>query len=442
MLLIASVVNSQKLTFKIENDSLNKKFELTSIDDVVLKNIFEKENVFEVDFLNLEEGYYLLKKDENSVVLYLKPTDELTVSFDDDDFYNTLRFSGEGSYVNSYLLNKKTEFLDKKGNLSKYYKASFYKGGQEVYLDRLDRFYKDSYGALFSSQLGEKFKENEMKNLQYGYSLDLLKYQDANKHYKLKDSLRPSKYFLEPLNHIHFQNNQLFKKYNNYKELAILKWKQEIENALEFSLKQEIYNSIRIEALQQAVLRSLYEDMNESSLDKTKDYYQLIKRNTNNNKFLLKTKERYAAIRFIGAAKNLSKFNFKNSNGELVKLSKFKGKYILLNVWTTWCKGCLKDFREIEKLEDKFMNEKIAFVSISADKKEEYSLWTDMLEKHGLKGNQFFLDDSKSKLIKAYDIKKIPSLVLISPEGIPLDIEISKIESKKTEKIIEELFKE
>ena len=52
----------------------------------------------------------------------LKPTDELKISFDNDDFYKSLTFSGEGAYVNTYLLNKKSDFLDKRGRLKEYYK--------------------------------------------------------------------------------------------------------------------------------------------------------------------------------------------------------------------------------------------------------------------------------------------------------------------------------
>jgi len=234
--LTSSLVSSQKLTFKIKNDSINKKIFLTSIDDTVLKSIYEKENVFEVDYLNLDEGYYLLKKDENSVVLYLKPTDELKISFDNDNFYKSMSFSGEGAYVNAYLLNKKLGLLDKRGKHINYYQKEVYEGGEESYLSKLDKIYKESYGIIFTGQLDKKFADEEMKNLQYGYSLDLLKYQDAKKYYKINDSLPPSKVFLEPLTHIHFQNSQLYKTYESYKDLAVLKWKNNIDEVAEPSL--------------------------------------------------------------------------------------------------------------------------------------------------------------------------------------------------------------
>ena len=77
--------------------------------------------------------------------------------------------------------------------------------------------------------------------------------------------------------------------------------------------------------------------------NKTKTYFKLIKANTKDKKLLLKTKEKYAEIKHVEAEKNLSKFKFKNHNDTSEKLSKFKGKNIFINIWTTWCKSCLKD---------------------------------------------------------------------------------------------------
>jgi len=414
MLLITTLASAQKLTFKIKNDSINKKIFITSIDGTILESIYEKENIFEVDYLNLDEGYYLLKKDKNSVVLYLKPTDELKISFDNDDFYRSLTFSGEGAYVNAYLLNKKLGFLDKRGRYKNYYKKEVYEGGEEAYLSKLDKIYKESYGILFTGQLDKTFADEEMKNLQYGYSLDLLKYQDAKKYYRLKDSLTPSKQFLEPLNHIHFQNSQLYQKYESYKNLSVLKWKNNIDEVAEPSLNPQ----------------------------KTKDYFQLIKKNTNDKKLLLKAKEKYAEIKHVQAEKNLSKFQFKNSNNEPESLSQFKGKFIFLNIWTTWCKSCLNDIKELELLKEKFDGENIEFLSISVNKPEEYDAWKDFLGKNELNGKHLFLNDSKVNFIDTYKLKSIPSFIVLSSKGVPLEISIDKLMSRKTENTLKDFLKD
>jgi len=442
ILLTTTFVSSQKITFKIENNSLSHKILITGVNDEVLKSIFDKENRFEVDYLSLDEGFYLLKKDGNTIVLYLKPTDAITIAFDDDDFYKSLNFSGEGAYVNSYLLKKRTELVNRKGNFTKFYKKSFYEDGETEYIDKLDKLYKDNYGVLFSSQLSKKFIDEEMKNLQYGYSLDLLRYQDAKKYYKFKDSLAPSKSFLEPLNHVHFQNNQLYKKYNSYKELAVLKWKKDIENLVEYPLKQDVISSLRINPLKEAVLGSLADDMNRNFPERTKVYYELIKKNTDDNKLLLKAREKYAEIKYVEATKNLSKFKFKNLEGEQEKLIQYKGKFIFLNIWTTWCSPCLKKFEELKELEERFKDENIVFLSISVDKVEDFFTWVNLTKENYPEGKHLFLDGSKIKFIKAYNLLEIPTYVLLSPKGVPIkDIEIKKLSSKKTQKEIETLLK-
>ncbi len=442
ILFLATItVSSQKLTFKIQNDTINKKVYLSSIDDEVLKSIIEKENSFVVDYLGFDEGYYLLKKDENVVVLYLKPTDDITISFDNENFYKSLTFTGEGAYINTYLLNKKSHFINKKGKVNTYYKKEFYEGDENKYLDKLDRLYKENYGTLFSGQLDKKFVDEEMKNLQYAYSLDLLKYEGAKKHYQYKDSLAPSSYFLEPLNHIHFQNNQLYEKYNSYKELTILKWKKDIENAKDYGMMNQLINDIRIPSLKQGVLESLYYLINTKEVN-ARDYYRLIKLHSQDIKLETKAKEKYDEIRQVEAEKNLSKFKFKNANGEQEQLVKYKGKYIFINFWTNRCKTCEKRFKDLDKLQAKFEEKNIAFVSISIDKKEQYEDWLVLLKEQNIQGNQLFLDSPKLKFIKAYNITALPSTVIISKKGVPTDIEIEKISSKKTQKIIEALLEE
>lgn len=441
LFLTASFVSGQKITFKIQNDTINKKIYLTSIDEVVLKTIIEKENNFVIDYLDFDEGYYLLKKDENSVVLYLKPTDDITITFDNENFYKSLNFSGEGAYINDYLLNKNTPFLSPNGTLKAYYKKAFYEGDETAYLDKIDKLYKGNYGTLFSGQLDKKFVEEEMKNLQYGYSLDLLKYEGAKKHYQFKDSLAPSKDFLEPLNHIHFQNNQLYQKYNSYKELTILKWKKDIENTGDYAKKNQIINDIRIASLKQGVLESVYYLINTKEIN-ARDYYKLIKTHSLDIKLVTKAKEKYDEIRQVDAEKNLSKFKFKNTNGEEERLVQFKGKYIFIYFWTARCKTCVKQFKDLDKLKKKFADKNIAFVAISIDKKEKHEEWAAILKENELEGNHLFLDSPKLKFIKAYDIEGIPNATIISKKGIPMDVAIDKVSAKKTAKIIEALFEE
>ena len=85
--------------------------------------------------------------------------------------------------------------LDKDGNIKPFYKKEFYEGNEQEFLSRLDQYYKGFYGTLFGSRFDESFVNEESKNLQYGYYLDILKFDRAKKYYQFKDSVKASSAF-------------------------------------------------------------------------------------------------------------------------------------------------------------------------------------------------------------------------------------------------------
>ena len=436
-----SFVFGQKINFKIENDPELKEITFSTIGDKELKSITSKENNFTTNYLGFDEGFYLLKKDRRELLLYLKPTDDLVVSFDDENLYQTLTFSGAGSEVNNYLLSKLKDRVDKKGNLTPYHKKEFYEGTEEDFLDKIDGYYKELFGFLFSRKFDEKFKDYEMKDLNYGYSSDLLKYQDAKKYYKQKDSLKPTEYFLEPLNDITFENYELYKRYNSYKEMTVLKWAKDIIDAEDFQEKEEIYESIRIKPLKEKVLEHLFFSMKRNTPEETDFYFNLIKKRSKNSALYAAAKARYDQIQYTEAEKNLSRFKFKDLDDANASLTDYKGKYIFVKIWVHFCKQCIIDLKELDMLRKKYSSEKLAFVGISVDKFEDVDKWKETVKAKDIKIPQLYLKDLRPEFFKTYDISQIPTFILLSDKGIPVNINLKNFNTTKTEHIIQDILK-
>ncbi|WP_342360888.1 thiol:disulfide interchange protein TlpA [Terrarubrum flagellatum] len=69
-----------------------------------------------------------------------------------------------------------------------------------------------------------------------------------------------------------------------------------------------------------------------------------------------------------GALPNL---DFVRPDGQAMKLSDFKGKTVLLNLWATWCAPCRKEMPALDRLQESFGGEDFQVVSINIDQRGE-----------------------------------------------------------------------
>lgn len=107
-----------------------------------------------------------------------------------------------------------------------------------------------------------------------------------------------------------------------------------------------------------------------------------------------------------------------DTKGNSRSLSELKGKYILLDFWSSGCGPCIQSFPESKEVEELY-KDSLSIVTISEDPKD---LWLKSLERYKLEGLQWNeFRKGRTGLAAAYGIKGIPHYVLISPEGKILD---------------------
>jgi len=117
--------------------------------------------------------------------------------------------------------------------------------------------------------------------------------------------------------------------------------------------------------------------------------------------------------------------NYENFAGGTTSLSDLKGKYVYIDVWATWCGPCKREIPSLKKVEAKYHDKNIEFVSISVDDarrsgsdEKAYEAWRTMVAEKELGGVQLFSDNAwKSDFIQAYKINGIPRFILIDPDG-------------------------
>lgn len=105
-------------------------------------------------------------------------------------------------------------------------------------------------------------------------------------------------------------------------------------------------------------------------------------------------------------------FSLANKNGKITTLDSFKGSYLLIDFWASWCIPCLEELPLLKEIYAHHNPSGVRFLSISIDKNK--ADWLKMEEKFPLKWTSVLGDESMS--IK-YNISSIPKKILIDPSG-------------------------
>lgn len=137
----------------------------------------------------------------------------------------------------------------------------------------------------------------------------------------------------------------------------------------------------------------------------------------------------YAQNEVMGIGKISPKFeNYIDITGGKKSLDFFKGKYVYIDVWATWCGPCIQQIPYLETLEKEYHNKNIEFISISTDEARRSGgsweaaekKWRDFVKKRNMSGVQLWSGQDYS-FQQAYEINGIPRFILIGPEGKIVD---------------------
>ena len=110
-------------------------------------------------------------------------------------------------------------------------------------------------------------------------------------------------------------------------------------------------------------------------------------------------------------------FEAPDVTGNPVKLSDYRGKYVVLDFWATWCKDCRAEMPDVKQLYDSFGPKGIEFLGVSFD--TDLASLIDYGVEHEIPWmvvcNQ--IKWKENPISEAYDLHWIPTMFLISPEG-------------------------
>lgn len=130
---------------------------------------------------------------------------------------------------------------------------------------------------------------------------------------------------------------------------------------------------------------------------------------------------KYAPSIEIGT--NAPDFTARDTSGTEIKLSEFKGSYVVLDFWATWCGDCREENPVLSEIYAEYKNRKVngksvVFISYSFDHQED--VWKSYVSQNDMDWIQVstLTKWHDNPVSESYRVKWIPSFYVIDPDGI------------------------
>ncbi len=110
--------------------------------------------------------------------------------------------------------------------------------------------------------------------------------------------------------------------------------------------------------------------------------------------------------------------DYTNYKGGKASLADYRGSYVYIDVWATWCVPCIYEIPFLKKVEKQYEGKNVKFLSISADQPKDEQKWRNMIQEKDMHGIQLLADNAiESQFFMDYYIYGIPRFILIDPKG-------------------------
>jgi len=126
----------------------------------------------------------------------------------------------------------------------------------------------------------------------------------------------------------------------------------------------------------------------------------------------------------------------KNLDDKEVKLSDYKGKVVVVDVWATWCGPCVAMIPHSKKLVERMKDKPFALVSVSFDAKKE--TLTEFMKKTEMPWDHWW-NGQNGPIGKELDIQFFPTIYVVDAKGL---IRYKNVRGEKMDKAVELLVKE
>jgi thiol-disulfide isomerase/thioredoxin len=372
--------------------------------------------------------HFVFISGRNYARIYSLPKSKIDFTADASDFLGTIIFSGDDQEVNNYLAGQNKIVKLAQVNSENFLYASDYsifKSALDVLMQNMHSNFDDF--AKENAETYPDFVKMEIERLRLFKGTILLTYYTpvvtSNKIIEDAETSINQIISETDLNNPELIGLTEFKPFVQ-NMMAYLLNKKVQEEKLEFTSAEEYAKFYFAKIDEYFVENTVKEELYYSFLKDFISYYgaESVVEPYNTYKDIATNKERLSELdktfsEYNKLAKGQASVNwtFPDIDGKNYSLSDFKGKYVYIDVWASWCGPCKRELPYLTQLKEKFADKNIAIIQISVD--ENRADWVNLMQTENLQGIQLFTGGWANSLCDHFKITGIPRFILLDMDG-------------------------
>lgn len=347
-----------------------------------------------------------------SLNLYLSPGEDLELYVNALNVSGSLYFRGSLSAVNTYL---------KEQEVAVFFDKDYYSLSEEVFIKKMQDMIDEKTKLLEAKNFDKSFTDLEKQRIRYSVAERVAFYPMYQK--RMGEVYKPGKAFTDFLSSFTINNEELFGAKDFRRFLLNYVYFQGSRNyttgenfsvgITDYILSTVSNPVIKDFLLSEVLYRYIWEN---NGLAGAEYLLSVFRRECSDPSKMSYIEELVEHWSKLSPGRVAPDFHVKLASGQVKTLADYKGSYLYITVWATWCVPCKSELPYIDLLMKEYLGKNIQFMTIAIDGVTNEGHWKSFLA-NSPNAEIHAMADAENQFNEDYMVISVPRFILIDPKG-------------------------